>query len=246
MEEILLLSGNDIPFFPAQLLIHQPKIKEIAYIGEEHFFVACQILDFSKESLSEEEQEQLVDVSDFEILMSMLLDEQMTARRLSLMLLFQLLFPSYNVEIMAEGIQCQKKDNEDIISMIDKENFEEFREIIRHMFDLLDKGDHEYKPKNEAAKKIADKLKKGRERRAKLQQKEVGKFSVFSRYVSVLAVGLPMSFSSLMEYTVYQLFDSFKRFQLKDAFNLSVKAKIAGATDVNLESWMEDIHNKKD
>ena len=33
--DLLLLSGNDIPFYGAQVSIHQPTIKEIAYIGEE-------------------------------------------------------------------------------------------------------------------------------------------------------------------------------------------------------------------
>lgn len=35
--DLLLLSGNDIAFTEAQLTVHQPIIKEIAYIGEETF-----------------------------------------------------------------------------------------------------------------------------------------------------------------------------------------------------------------
>jgi len=31
--ELLYISGNDIPFESARLILHQPKIKEIAYIG---------------------------------------------------------------------------------------------------------------------------------------------------------------------------------------------------------------------
>ena len=37
--DLLFLSGNDIPFVEAQLVIHQPTIKEIAYIGEESWGV---------------------------------------------------------------------------------------------------------------------------------------------------------------------------------------------------------------
>ena len=40
LNDLLLLSGNDIPFEQAQISIHQPTIKEIAYIGEENFFRA--------------------------------------------------------------------------------------------------------------------------------------------------------------------------------------------------------------
>ena len=46
--ELLLLSGNDIPFIEAQVTIHQPTIKEIAYIGEEAFFTGCELINFSK------------------------------------------------------------------------------------------------------------------------------------------------------------------------------------------------------
>ena len=48
MNELLLLSGNDIPFYSAKVNIRQPKIKEIALIGEENFFVGCHLLNFSK------------------------------------------------------------------------------------------------------------------------------------------------------------------------------------------------------
>ena len=41
--DLLLLSGNDIPFVGAQLTIHQPTIKEIAYIGEEAFYGCNQL-----------------------------------------------------------------------------------------------------------------------------------------------------------------------------------------------------------
>jgi hypothetical protein len=39
--ELLYLSGNDIPFEKARLIIHQPTVKEIAYIGEKNFFTGC-------------------------------------------------------------------------------------------------------------------------------------------------------------------------------------------------------------
>ena len=41
LNDLLLLSGNDIPFTGAQLTIHQPTIKEIAYVGEENFYTGC-------------------------------------------------------------------------------------------------------------------------------------------------------------------------------------------------------------
>ena len=44
MDELLLLSGNDIPFVLGQVTIHQPRLREIAYITEEKFWPGCQLL----------------------------------------------------------------------------------------------------------------------------------------------------------------------------------------------------------
>ena len=70
--ELLLLSNNDIPFVEAQINIHQPRIKEIALIGEESFFAGCQFLNFNKFQLSEKDRVGLEDKSDFNILMSIM------------------------------------------------------------------------------------------------------------------------------------------------------------------------------
>ena len=51
INDLLLLSGNDIPFSEAQLIVHQPTLKEIAYIGEDSFFSGCEVLNFSKNLL---------------------------------------------------------------------------------------------------------------------------------------------------------------------------------------------------
>jgi hypothetical protein len=49
IDELLLLSGNDIPFLEARMTIHQPRIHEIAYITEHKFWMGCQLLIFDKE-----------------------------------------------------------------------------------------------------------------------------------------------------------------------------------------------------
>ena len=51
IDRLLLLSGNDIPFPIARLVIHPPKIKEIAYITETRFWQGCELLKFDKKSI---------------------------------------------------------------------------------------------------------------------------------------------------------------------------------------------------
>jgi len=53
VDELMLLSGNDIPFVEGRLIIHPPTIKEIGYITEETFWYGCEFLKFDKEILTE-------------------------------------------------------------------------------------------------------------------------------------------------------------------------------------------------
>ena len=47
-----------------------------------------------------------------------------------------------------------------------------------------------------------------------------------------------------MDYTIYQLRDEYKRFILKQNFDVYIKAKLAGAQDLEeVDDWMEDIHS---
>jgi hypothetical protein len=48
--------------------------------------------------------------------------------------------------------------------------------------------------------------------------------------------------NELMQYTVYQLFDEFQRFQLKVQWDAYVQARMAGAKDLEeVDNWMIDL-----
>ncbi|MBQ2204619.1 MAG: hypothetical protein II411_01835 [Lachnospiraceae bacterium] len=48
IDGLLLISGNDIPFPEARLSVHQPRLKEIAYMKESSFWMGCELLKFDK------------------------------------------------------------------------------------------------------------------------------------------------------------------------------------------------------
>ena len=98
----------------------------------------------------------------------------------------------------------------------------------------------QYNPADKRAAKIAERL---QNRKKKSGNNEKKKVAIFSRYISVLAVGEKKDINSLMDYTVYQLKDEFKRYQMKQSFDMYVQAKMAGAKDLDeVDNWMEDIH----
>ena len=51
--------------------------------------------------------------------------------------------------------------------------------------------------------------------------------------------------NSFLEYSVYQLFDEFERFTLKQQSDMYIQAKMAGAENLKeVDNWMGDIHSK--
>ena len=85
------------------------------------------------------------------------------------------------------------------------------------------------------AQSIAEKIRQGIEERNKRKQQtseSEKKIDIFSRYVSILAVGEHKDLNSLMNYTVYQLFDEFRRYELKASYDLYFEAKMAGAQNL--------------
>ena len=67
--------------------------------------------------------------------------------------------------------------------------------------------------------------------------------SIFGRYLDILAVGLSKDKNVLANYSVYQITEEFKRFQLKETFDYTIQAKMDGAKNVkDAKDWMGDIY----
>lgn len=243
INELLLFSGNEIPFPQARITIHQPTINDISYIGEETFHLGVQFLNFSKDELPIEDKSVLKDKSDFEIFMAIANDNKPDSKQLrnNAMCVLSLLFPDYQIKFLSEEISFQKETEK---TSITKLNFDIFKDILSNMF-CLKKRDQDslsggYNPADDRAKKIAEKFKKARQKKNGSSEEKI---AIFNRYVSILAVGLKKDINNLMDYTVYQLYDEYHRFKLKQDFDMYIKMKLAGASDIeDAEDWMKDIH----
>lgn len=243
LNDLLLLSGNDIPFPEAKISIHQPTIKEIAYIGEENFYSGCEFLKFSKDKLNEQDRIHLENYSNFEVIMSIMKEQNAVVQKqkICVTMLLSLMFPEYTISFKDNMIIFQK-DNSNEILTINNDNFEEFKKILNKMFCLDGEHSADYNPSGEMAKKIAEKLNRRHQKLAEEKPTE-HKIAILSRYTSILAVGQQKDLNTLLQYTVYQLFDEFKRYELKTQYDTYFKAKLAGAKDLKeVEDWMKDIH----
>lgn len=244
IDDLMLLSGNDIPFPQAQVTIHQPRLKEIAYITENNFWFGCQILKFNKNLLEQKDKIDLSNYSNFDIIMKMVREKDFQARKAytNLMSILTLIFPTKNISLKQTAIQLRDVQTQEV-NEINNENFNIFKDILIKMF-CLSQSERQYDPSGDLAKKIADKLARGRAKRAKLASNEDKDITIFTRYISILAVGEQKDINSLMNYTIYQLMDEFNRYNLKMKYDSWERAKIAGATGMqDPENWLKDIHN---
>ena len=248
LNDLILLSGNDIPIEEINLLLHPPTIKEIALIGEEAFFSGCEFLRFSKNNLSEEDRSHLESIGNFEIIMSMMREKNpsMQKSKTCALMVLSLLFPTYQIQLDTDKLRIVFKQ-EEMEFELNSNNYDAFVKSLNEIL-CLGGGDtsSNYNPSGSLARQIAEKLK---DRHVKLaaQGKENQKIAILSRYVSVLAVGENKDMNTLLNYTIYQLFDEFKRYQLKINWDIHLKAQLAGAKDLQeVDDWMEDIHSNVD
>lgn len=245
IDPFILNSKIDIPFVGAKVSVHQPTLKEIAYIGgQDVLFPGCELLRISKDIFTGNDKIDSEYITDFDILMQIILmhSPELEKPIESAKLVLELLFPQHIVRWNPPFQISLKQD--DNISFITKDNFEELKQIIAEMF-CLTRGSNtpDFNPLDERAAQIAEKIKQRYKKLAQMRG-ESGNSSIFDRYISILAVGLQKDKNDLMEYSVYQLFDEFDRFQAKMAYDIYVQAKMAGAQDIEeVENWMKDLHS---
>ena len=153
-----------------------------------------------------------------------------------------LLFPSYAISLEKNSIAFKKEGTEEQ-TFINKENFDDFQKILKQMFSFgSGEQESDFNPSGQLAKKIAERLKKRHEKLAKLD-KESTKVDIYSRYASVLSIGLCQNLEDILNYTPYQLFDQIERYHLKQDYDIYLQAKMAGAKDMkDPEDWMRDVH----
>lgn len=234
---LALMAGIDIPIPELQLTIHQPTIKEIAFIGDTDFFIGSQCLTVDKKLLQQDET-LLENTNNFQIFMTIMTEKESIDKRKATLQVLELIIPGYKVIFTPRSMILSKQEQSIVI---DEQNFQFLQAPLREIF-CIKSSTEDFNPANTKAKEIAEKLKRGRQRVA--AQKNDGKGSIFVQYVSALTVGLSsMSLQDCLNLTMYQMFDLVERYSLWLDWDLDIKQRLAGATpDSKPDNWMKNIH----
>lgn len=237
---LALMCGADIPVPECQLTIHQPRIKEIALIGETDFFTGIQCLCLNKTMFVQDES-LLETTNNFQIFMTVMSEKEAMDKKIAVQQVCTLLFPSLKVTFTPRSILLIG-DGRTVT--IDENNFE-FLQSALSAICCLKTGpmdQQSFNPVNAEAKRIADKLMRGRQRVA--AQKGETNSSLFSQYLSTLTVGLhSMSLQDTMDLTMFQLYDLVERYILYLNWDIDIRSRLAGAKpESQPENWMKNIH----
>ena len=234
--DLALFTGVDIPIPSCQLIIHQPSIKEISMVGEKAFLTGVQTICIDKDQLGDDKR-QLSNTTNFQLFLTIMREQE--AKEVKDMVLdsLSLIIPNTKVTFTPRALLLKYNDTNIII---DEGNFIDFQNVLRQVF-CFKKKTEEFNPVNDTARRIAEKIKKGRERVAHLKGEDVG--SVYARYISSLSIGLKIPVHILNNYTIYQINDLLERFGLWTNWDLDIRSRLAGAKgDGKPEDWMRNIH----
>ncbi len=237
---LALMCGSEIPVPECQLSVHQPRIKEIALIGEKDFFTGIQCLCLNKSMFAKDET--LLDTTNnFQIFMTIMSEKQAADKKVAVQQVLTLLFPKLKVIFTPRSLTLS---GEGRIITIDESNFEPLQVAISSICCLKTgpPDQQTFNPADEQARIIAEKLMRGRQRVA--AQKGESNTSILSQYLSTLTVGLPsMSLEDTMNLTIYQLYDLVERYMLYVNWDMDIKSRLAGANpDSKPDNWMKNIH----
>lgn len=233
------MAGTDIPVPECQLVVHQPTISEISFIGEEDFFVGVQTLCLSKTMFIQDESV-LEQVNNFQIFMTVMTDKETVDKKNAVKQVLKLILPNYQVMITPKSIVVNE---EGASHMIDEDNFEALQEALKMIFCAKTgpMNQQAFNPANKKAQEIAEKLMRGRQRVA--AQKGELNVSVFSQYLSILTIGLHIPITELLKTTMFQLYDLMERYTLYINWDIDIRSRLAGGKPENQpDNWMKNIH----
>ena len=237
---LALMCGTDYPVPECQLIIHQPRIKEIALLGEQDFFSGIQCLCLNKTMFVKDES-LLANTNNFQIFMTIMSEKEAADKKLAVQQVCTILFPTYKVMFTPRSVLLSG-DGQTV--QIDESNFEFLQEALSAICCMKTgpMDQQSFNPSDAKAREIAEKLMRGRQRVA--AQKGQSNTSIFSQYLSILAVGLSsMSLQDAMDLTMFQLYDLVERYMLYINWDMDIRCRLAGGKpDGQPDNWMKNIH----
>lgn len=236
-ERLKLLTG--LPIHVETFGKIKPKtLRQILEMGYTKYMSLLNLMTVTKEDLSSEFPEEL---SNFDVLFTFsdsnvhqnlkesfeyFLDDKVTFYR--------------EQGLIVVGNQDSKED----IRVIHHKNFDDIRYCIKLQNGLVNVDeDEQVITESDKAKEINERMKKAREEVNRVKKKEgIDDDSDFFDMISAItSKSNNINKLQILDYTMFQLYEEFKRICFIDQYDTNVKAMIGGAKNVKLKHWSSKI-----
>lgn len=235
------MAGIDIPIPELSITIHPPRVREIAFMGEQKFFNSVQSICLNKNQVTQDKRV-LDSYTNFQILMKVL--EQTPDKKENIKNLMLILFPKYQPIVLPSGFLLNIDNGESV--HIDENNFDIFQEYAKEILctsSIFQQENIVYKPANKMAEEIANKMYSGRQKVAECNNKQNQNTSILTQYLSILSTAKIVSPRDFLDLNLFQIFDLVERYMAFVEWDIDTKVRLAGGKpDKTVESWMRDLH----
>lgn len=262
IDKLLLETKSDIFISSIGEFIHQPTIFEISHNmqGERKFFEALnkicstiidkKLLEKNK-NLTLEQVKEIKKISSFDFFVGLLVKD--VYMFINLKLLFKLFFPDHTCNLLdskdengkiiiyLEMIPKEKNIHRKEFK-IDKSNYDEIINHIKEICCLNTKSDsekEEFNPADEKAKKIIEKIQEGRKKLQELK-KENNEDYFLAKIINILRGSGLFSTIDLNNMTIYELYQTYKRFNLYEAKQDQLILKSGGFEIKEMVEWQKN------
>lgn len=249
LNNLAYMSGVDLLIKELKVNIHQPTLYEISYIGEEKFFEGIKFILAAGDNPENGEVFAILKnggVSNFNLILGIL--SQSEEDNEAFLMVLTLFFPDYDIFIdQTDSILLTSRQEKDITVTLNNENFIYFAEVVKDIFSSKVKEEEEidYHPGSKRAQELVDKIMAGRKKVEEIKEKEQEgeRSNLLLTYVSVLCITLHKVPQEILGLTLFAFYDLLTRNNLFQAFNIDIKARLAGAdTKEELQNWQKNIH----
>lgn len=243
-----MLAGFPIPVEKANIAVSQPKIIDICAFGETRFYTALGLftkMNFFVKPIRDGNP-RLQMLPDFQVFMTIVEGDREVQQIIKD--LFSIIFPQYVWKLDWGCIQFSVGEDKPYIGQLNPMNIENFVNVLNTLFFPYGSAEEEFHPANDRAAEIAEKLRKGRQKRNELKQKQEGEgaSSLFATQISSLEVGLGMDVNSMFQLTPFQLFDCYSRYIAKIAYDYYQRVATMPFMDVSNvtppDNWLGNIY----
>ena len=218
--------------------IHPLNLERIVEIGYTEYLQLLNVFCFRKEHFMDNPPEELL-IFDF----LMLAEDEFVQDLLSKALEF---FLQEQITIIKEKFLIAVGSTKEDIKFINRLNFEEICHVIQiqNSVKSLDDDNKDSFEKDEKARQIQDKLNRTRAEIQRVKNKENNEVDAdFYDLLSSISTKGNINKNDLLKYTIFQIYDEYKRLIHIDQYDTNISAIMQGAKNVKLKHWSSKIQS---